>query len=157
MAIPEVKAVERLLGSGVSYAYAVKAGPWVFLTGHEAYDLAAGVTEAVAGPTGFPLFGRPRRRREGDFILQRMQRVLREFGADLGHGGASTNFTRPRRRSTPITRPGGLRSAVSLPLWGSAIALRLHPDATRNAGTRHGADRRSVDLDPLSGPPGFAG
>jgi hypothetical protein len=36
MAIPEVKAVERLLGSGVSYAYAVKAGPWVFLTGHEA-------------------------------------------------------------------------------------------------------------------------
>jgi enamine deaminase RidA (YjgF/YER057c/UK114 family) len=82
----EVKAVERLLGSGVPCAYAVKAGPWVFLTGHEAYDFAAGITEAVAGPTGFPLFGHPRWRREGDFILERMQRVLQEFGTDLGHG-----------------------------------------------------------------------
>ena len=84
MATPEVKAVERLLGSGVPYAYAVKAGPWIFLTGHEAFDFAAGVTEAVAGPPGFPLFGRPRWRREGDFILQRMQRILQEFGSDLG-------------------------------------------------------------------------
>jgi hypothetical protein len=86
MATPEVKAVERLLGSGVPYAYAVKAGPWVFMTGHEAFDFTAGVTEPVAGPPGFPLFGRPRWRREGDFILQRMQRILREFRSDLGHG-----------------------------------------------------------------------
>jgi enamine deaminase RidA (YjgF/YER057c/UK114 family) len=86
MAIPEVKAVERLLGSGVSYAYAVKAGPWIFLTGHEAFDFVAGVIETVAGPSGFSLFGRPRWRREGDFILQRMQRILQEFGSDLGHG-----------------------------------------------------------------------
>ena len=86
MATPEVKAVEHLLGSGVPYAYAVKAGPWVFLTGHEAFDFDAGVTEAVAGPAGFPLFGRPRWRREGDFILERMRRILREFGSDLSHG-----------------------------------------------------------------------
>ena len=86
MATPEVKAVEHLLGSGVPYAYAVKAGPWVFLTGHEAFDFADGVTEAVAGPAGFPMFGRPRWRREGDFILERMRRVLREFGSDLSHG-----------------------------------------------------------------------
>ena len=86
MATPEAKSVERLLGSGVPYAYAVKAGPWIFLTGHEAFDFTAGVTEAVAGAPGFPLFGRPRWRREGDFILQRMRRVLQEFGSDLGHG-----------------------------------------------------------------------
>jgi len=86
MATPEVKAVERLLGSGVPYAYAVKAGPWIFLTGHEAFDFAAGVTEAVAGTPGFPLFGRQRWRREGDFILQRMQRILQDFGSDLAHG-----------------------------------------------------------------------
>ena len=86
MATPEVKAVEHLLGSGVPYAYAVKAGPWVFLTGHEAFDFDAGVPEAVAGPAGFPLFGRPRWRREGDFILERMRRILREFGSDLSHG-----------------------------------------------------------------------
>jgi len=86
MATPEIKAVEHLLGTGIPYAYAVKAGPWVFLTGHEAFDFAAGVTEAVAGPPGFPLFGQPRWRREGDFILQRMRRILQEFGSDLAHG-----------------------------------------------------------------------
>jgi enamine deaminase RidA (YjgF/YER057c/UK114 family) len=32
------------------------------------------------------LFGRPRWRREGDFILQRMQRILQDFGSDLAHG-----------------------------------------------------------------------
>src|SRR5262245_24594668 len=85
MATPEVKAVERLLGTSVPYAYAVKAGPWVFLTGHEAFDFTAGVTDTVAGPPGFPRFGRPPWRREGDFILWRMQRILRELGSDLGH------------------------------------------------------------------------
>jgi enamine deaminase RidA (YjgF/YER057c/UK114 family) len=82
----EVKSVEHLLGSGVPYAYAVKAGPWIFLTGHEAFDFTAGVGEAVAGPPGFPLFGRSRWRREGDFILQRMRGTLQEFGSDLAHG-----------------------------------------------------------------------
>jgi hypothetical protein len=35
---------------------------------------------------GSALFGRPRSRREGDFILHRMRRILREFGSDLGNG-----------------------------------------------------------------------
>ena len=71
MAMLEVKSVPNLLGTPVSYAYAVKAGPWIFLTGHEAFDFESGIPEEVAGPSGFPLFGRPRSRREGDFILQR--------------------------------------------------------------------------------------
>ena len=86
MATPEVKSVEHLVGTGLPYAYAVKAGPWIFLTGHEAFDFANGVADAVTGPPGFPLFGRPRWQREGDFILQRMGRILQEFGSDLGHG-----------------------------------------------------------------------
>jgi len=84
MAGIEVKAV-NLLGMPMPYAYAVKAGKWIFLTGHEAFDFETGIPEAVAGPPGFPLFGRSRSRREGDFILQRMQRILREFGSDLSH------------------------------------------------------------------------
>jgi enamine deaminase RidA (YjgF/YER057c/UK114 family) len=84
MAGIEVKAV-NLLGMPVPYAYAVKAGKWIFLTGHEAFDFESGIPEVVAGPPGFPLFGRSRSRREGDFILQRMQRILREFGSDLSH------------------------------------------------------------------------
>jgi enamine deaminase RidA (YjgF/YER057c/UK114 family) len=86
MAMLKVKSVPNLLGTPVSYAYAIKAGPWIFLTGHEAFDFASGITEEVAGPSGFPLFGRSRSRREGDFILQRMRRILREFGSDLGNG-----------------------------------------------------------------------
>ena len=86
MARPEVKAVRNLLGTPVSYAYAVKAGPWIFLNGHEAFDFESGIPEEVAGWAGFPLFGRPCSRREGDFILHRMRRILREFGSDLPQG-----------------------------------------------------------------------
>jgi enamine deaminase RidA (YjgF/YER057c/UK114 family) len=70
----------------VPYTYAVKAGPWIFLTGHEAFDFETGIREEVSGPSGFPLFGRPRGRREGDFILQRMRWILEEFGSDLSRG-----------------------------------------------------------------------
>ena len=59
MAGIEAKAV-NLLGMPVPYAYAVKAGKWIFLTGHEAFDFESGVPEAVAGPPGFPLHGRSR-------------------------------------------------------------------------------------------------
>jgi len=86
MAMLEVKSGSKSIGTPVSYAYAVKAGPWIFLTGHEAFDFESGIPGEVAGPSGFPLFGRPRSRREGDFILQRMRRILHEFGSDLGNG-----------------------------------------------------------------------
>jgi hypothetical protein len=49
-------------------------------------DLESGIPEEVTGPVGFPLYGRPRSRREGDLILHRMRRILREFGSDLSHG-----------------------------------------------------------------------
>jgi enamine deaminase RidA (YjgF/YER057c/UK114 family) len=85
MAGIEVKAVDNLLGTPFPYAYAVKAGPWLFLTGHEAVDFTSGTPAEVAGAPGFPLYGLPRSRREGDFILQRMRRILREFGSDLSN------------------------------------------------------------------------
>src|SRR5215467_3677928 len=81
----EVKSA-NLIGTPVRHAYAVKAGPWIFLNGHEAFDFATGVPQEVAGPSGFPLWGRPPSRREGDFILDRMRRILREFGSDLPYG-----------------------------------------------------------------------
>src|SRR2546423_6314579 len=78
----EVKSV-NLLGMPVPYAYAVKAGPWIFLTGHEAFDFESGIAEAVAGPPGYPLFGGSRSRREGGFIPQRMPPHLEGFGLEL--------------------------------------------------------------------------
>lgn len=82
----EVKSIPSLAGSGIPYACAVKAGPWIFLTGHEAFDFVTGNDALVAGPPGYPMFGLPRYRREGDFILQRMREILREFGSDLPYG-----------------------------------------------------------------------
>jgi hypothetical protein len=51
----DVKSVNRLLVTRVAYAYAIKAGPWIFLIGHEAYDWETGTSDEVTGPPGFPL------------------------------------------------------------------------------------------------------
>ena len=83
MAGIEVRAVEGLAGTALPYAYAVKAGQWIFLTGHEAFDFAAGPAPEVEGPAGFPSFGAPRLKREAEYILKRMRKTLAEFGADF--------------------------------------------------------------------------
>ncbi len=80
-----VKSAERLVGSAVNYAYAIKAGPWVFLNGHEAYDFEQGLAPEVEGPRGYRLSGRPPLRREADYILRRMRAILKDFGSDLPH------------------------------------------------------------------------
>ena len=85
MANIEVRAVENLAGTGVPYAYAVKAGPWLFLTGHEAFDFATGHAPEVEGHAGFPDFGAPRLKREAEYILKRMRATLAEFGSDFKH------------------------------------------------------------------------
>src|SRR5262245_29686535 len=80
-----VRSAERLVGSNVNHAYAVKAGPFVFLNGHEGYDFADGVIPAVAGAPGFPDYGRPRLHREADFVLERIGQILKSFGTDFSH------------------------------------------------------------------------
>ena len=47
----------RLVGSAINYAYAVKAGPWVFLNGHEAFDFERGLAPEVEGQPGNHLSG----------------------------------------------------------------------------------------------------
>src|SRR5262249_59199988 len=72
-------------GSGTRSPHAVKAGPWFFLNGHEAFDFERGLAPGVEGPPGRPLSGRPPLRREADYILQRMRSTLKELGADLAN------------------------------------------------------------------------
>ena len=79
------RTAERLAGATVNYAYATKAGPFVFLNGHEGYDFEAGVIPTVAGAPGFPAYGRPGYRREADFIFERMGQILKSFGTDFSH------------------------------------------------------------------------
>jgi enamine deaminase RidA (YjgF/YER057c/UK114 family) len=75
----------RLIGGSINYAYAVKAGPWVFLNGHEAFDFEQGLAPEVEGPPGNRLSGRPPLRREADYLLRRMRSILKEFGTDLNN------------------------------------------------------------------------
>lgn len=82
----QIRSADSLLGTPICYAYAVKAGPWVFLTGHEAFDWETGkVDDGVTGPAGFPLYGQHASRREADFVLRRMREALGEFGTDFAH------------------------------------------------------------------------
>jgi enamine deaminase RidA (YjgF/YER057c/UK114 family) len=76
----------RIAGGDIHYAQGMKAGGWVFLTGHEAVDFDTGLAPEVAGKPGFPLHGLPRHRREGDFILRRFEDLLGKAGTDLAHG-----------------------------------------------------------------------
>jgi enamine deaminase RidA (YjgF/YER057c/UK114 family) len=78
-----VKSVDHFAGGGIRFAHAVKAGPWIFLNGHEAFDFERGLVAEVEGAPGRRLVGRPPLRREADFILKRMRATLREFGSDL--------------------------------------------------------------------------
>src|SRR4030095_14544480 len=79
----EVKSVPTLVGSTTKYAYAIKAGPWIFLNGHEAFDFETGLAPEVEGPRGYALSGRPPLRREADYILRRIRSILKDFGSDL--------------------------------------------------------------------------
>ena len=111
----DVRSVENLLGTPVHYAYAVNAGPWIFLTGHEAYDWPTGmVDEAVLGPPSYPVFGHHHKsRREADFIFSRMRRVLGEFGTNFAHSVRLDQFIRTRARSPPIISPGMTPSRIT--------------------------------------------
>jgi enamine deaminase RidA (YjgF/YER057c/UK114 family) len=79
------RSAEHMIGSAVNFAYAAKAGPFLFLNGQEGFDFATGVTPVVEGNPGFPDYGVPKLRREADYLVGRMGRILGEFGSDLAH------------------------------------------------------------------------
>ncbi len=66
-------------------AAGVRAGPWIFLTGHHAAEVRHGVDPAVTGNPALPLHGLHRYRREGDAILHRLKGLLEQQGSDLAH------------------------------------------------------------------------
>ena len=126
----EVRSVKSLAGSGTSYAYAVKAGPWIFLTGHEAFDFETGSTEAVAGPPGFPSFGLHRFRREGDFILRRMREVLQSFGSDLSHGVRLDQYYPTTKPVEPYHQSRKAEFGSYIPPSTSVVMERIFGGAT---------------------------
>jgi enamine deaminase RidA (YjgF/YER057c/UK114 family) len=75
----------RLAGTGFELAQGVRAGAWLFFTGHEATDFHNGLAPSVAGKPGLPLGGAPRHRREGDYLIHRFQKLITAEGGDMRH------------------------------------------------------------------------
>jgi hypothetical protein len=47
----------RIADGDIVYAQGIRAGNWLFFTGHEATDYAGGIAAVVAGKLGLPLGG----------------------------------------------------------------------------------------------------
>jgi enamine deaminase RidA (YjgF/YER057c/UK114 family) len=75
----------RIGGTDLHYAQGVRAGQWLFFTGHMASDFKHGLAAEVMGKPGLPLGGAPRYRREGDYIFQNLQKLITAEGGDLRH------------------------------------------------------------------------
>jgi enamine deaminase RidA (YjgF/YER057c/UK114 family) len=75
----------RVGESDIVYAQGMRAGNWLFFTGHEATDYVNGIAPSVAGKPGLPLGGAPRYRREGDFLYARLAKLIAGEGGDLRH------------------------------------------------------------------------
>ncbi|HEX5508756.1 MAG TPA: RidA family protein [Pseudolabrys sp.] len=75
----------RIGQTDIAYAQGVRAGSWLFFTGHEATDFENGIAAPVAGVPGLPLGGAPRYLREGKFIFDRFAKLIAAEGGDLRH------------------------------------------------------------------------
>jgi enamine deaminase RidA (YjgF/YER057c/UK114 family) len=75
----------RIGGTDIHYAQGMRAGPWLFFTGHEASDFVHGIAAPVAGKPGLPLDGQARYRREADYVLARLAKLIAAEGGDLRH------------------------------------------------------------------------
>jgi enamine deaminase RidA (YjgF/YER057c/UK114 family) len=85
MALVKYIAPTRIGGGDIEYAQGVRAGSWLFFTGHMATDFERGLAAPVVGKPGMPLGSPPRYRREGDFIIDRFSRLIAAEGGDLRH------------------------------------------------------------------------
>jgi enamine deaminase RidA (YjgF/YER057c/UK114 family) len=87
MAVADVKCIAptRIGGTDIEYAQGMRAGSWLFFTGHMASDFEHGLAAQVAGKPGHPLDSPPRYRREGDFIIARLAQLIAAQGGDLRH------------------------------------------------------------------------
>lgn len=85
--MPDVKPIApvRIGDTDIVFAQGIRAGSWLFFTGHEATDFETGIAAAVAGVPGLPLGGAPRCLREGRFIFDRFAKLIAGEGGDLRH------------------------------------------------------------------------
>jgi enamine deaminase RidA (YjgF/YER057c/UK114 family) len=74
----------KIKRGNIRYAQGVKAGNWIFATGHMATDYKQGLPPQVLDPR-FPLSGKPKNEKEADLIFGKLDKVLRAGGSNLSN------------------------------------------------------------------------
>jgi enamine deaminase RidA (YjgF/YER057c/UK114 family) len=144
------------------YAQGVKAGSWLFFTGHEAIDFNHGLTSFVLGKPGLPLGGPPRYRREGDFLFQRFAKLLSDNGSDLRNivrvdqFYPSADCVNPYQRSRKAVLGAYVPPSTSvlmeeLTTAGAGMNVSLIAVASGGASTPKAADPQGVPVPQHSG------
>ena len=87
---PARMAVEPLLPvtlarGNIRYAPGIKAGPWIFATGHKGVENFAGPMSPDVLNPDLPAWDAPKHRRESDQIFANLGRVLQAGGSDFRH------------------------------------------------------------------------
>ncbi len=68
----------------IQYAQAIKAGNWIFATGHMATDFKQGLSPEVHNPR-LPRSGKPKNEKETDFIFNRLKSLLSSAGSGMSN------------------------------------------------------------------------
>jgi reactive intermediate/imine deaminase len=112
------------------FAPAVKAGPWVFVSGQLATDYSRGLPESVRPNPDLPLHGREHPLiLEAEWIFDRLEDVLSAAGSGLDLAVRVDQFPRARevidpyhvvrRERVPVPRPASTSVGVSDLLYGA--------------------------------------
>lgn len=115
----------RIGGSDVWYAPGVRAGDWVFLTGHEATDHASGLAPEVLANPRLPNHGLPFHRREGDYILARIEALLAGEGTGLSHAVRLDQYYPSWRPVDPYHHARKARFKAGIPPSTSVLMKEL--------------------------------
>lgn len=155
----------------VRYAQGVKAGNWVFATGHLARDFVNGLDPAVTDERAPPHYDKPRREREADRIYRNIEAVLRAGGVGFANVARLDQYfldaravdpyhTVRRTRFGPVVPPSTsvivrelalpgaameVQAIAALPAIGEPQKLR-HPDLDGPATSGYSSALRVGDL-----------
>ena len=144
----------------VRYAQGVKAGDWVFATGHLARDVIAGLDPAVDDARA-PHYDKPRHEREADRIYRNIEAVLRAGGAGFADVARLDQYfldpraldpyhTVRRTRFGPVVPPSTSVIVQGLALPGAAMEVQVIA-ALPTAGAPQKLRHPDLDGPPTSG------
>lgn len=134
MATKQKKGVEPLLpvtlgASGIPYAQGMRAGRWVFATGHMGQDFKTGIPREVTREA-LPAGGVPKQEKEAEIIFRHLAQVFKKGGTSLANVVRFDQFYASEDAVHPYHLARFKRFPKSIPPSTSVLApAMLLPDA----------------------------